>query len=86
MVAIMVGRLVACDEQTYNNTKLDYAQICIELDVWLPIVHSFQLEYKLSSDPIIVMVEYEWKPQAYNTFKIFKHSYKASVEVPNLFR
>jgi hypothetical protein len=86
MAVIMVGRLLACDEQTHNNTKLDYAQICIELDVSLLIAHSFQLEYKLSSDPIIVMVEYEWKPQACNTFKIFEHSYKALVEVPNLFR
>jgi hypothetical protein len=62
MVASMVGRQLACDEQTHNDTKLDYAQICIELDVSLPMVHNFQLEYKLSSDPIIVMVKYEWKP------------------------
>ena len=32
MAANMVGTPLAYDEQTFNSTKLDYTQICIELD------------------------------------------------------
>jgi hypothetical protein len=59
MAATMVGRPLACDEQTFNGTRLGYAYFCVKSDASLPMVHSFQL--KLSLDLIIVMVKYKWK-------------------------
>jgi len=44
------------------------------------MVHSFQLKYRLSLDLIIVMVEYEWKPRACDTYKVFGHSCKVSIK------
>lgn len=83
MVATMVGRPLAYDEQTFNSTRLGYAYFCVKSDASLPVVHSFQL--KLSMDLIIVMVKYNWKSWACDTCKVFRHSCKASIEAPNLF-
>lgn len=80
MTASMVGKPLACDEQTLNNIRFDYAWVCIELNALLPMVHSFQLKNRLSLDSIIVMVEYEWKLRACDTYKVFGHSCKASIE------
>lgn len=62
MAANMVGTPLACDEQKFNGTKLDYARVYIELDAQLPMVRNFQLQCRLSLDHITIMVEYEWKP------------------------
>jgi hypothetical protein len=41
MVASIVRRPLACDEQTLSDTQLDYARVCVELDTSLPMVHVF---------------------------------------------
>nr|TKR98215.1 hypothetical protein D5086_0000205750 [Populus alba] len=58
----MVGRPLSCDEQTFNSTRLDFARVCIEIDAALPLIHEFEIETPLSAEPILIKVEYEWKP------------------------
>ena len=69
----MVGRPLSCDEQTYNCTRLEYARVCVEADVALPFIHQFEIESSLSSDPILIQVEYEWKPPRCDKCNIFGH-------------
>ncbi|KAJ6940680.1 hypothetical protein NC651_006725 [Populus alba x Populus x berolinensis] len=70
----MVGCPLSCDELTYGCTRLEYARLCVEVDAALPFVHSFDIESPLSTTPIIVIVEYEWKPQRCEQCKVFDHS------------
>ncbi|KAJ6978457.1 hypothetical protein NC653_026764 [Populus alba x Populus x berolinensis] len=62
LAASMVGRPLSCDESTYTCTRLEYARLCVEVDANLPFVHSFDIDCPLSSEPIKVTVDYEWKP------------------------
>jgi len=48
------------------------------------MVHVFQLRCRLSTEPIIIMVDYEWKPRACKICKVFIHLYKTLVEGPTL--
>ena len=41
----------------------------MELDVSLPMIHVFQLQCRLSIEPITIMVDYEWKPIAFEICK-----------------
>ncbi|KAL9344232.1 hypothetical protein Peur_064663 [Populus x canadensis] len=73
LVASMVGRPLSCDEQTYNCTRLDYARVCVEADAALPFIHQFEIESSLSTDPILIQVEYEWKPPRCDKCNLFGH-------------
>ncbi|KAF9673205.1 hypothetical protein SADUNF_Sadunf11G0124400 [Salix dunnii] len=70
----MVGKPLACDEHTHKCTRLDYARVCVEVDASLPYVHTFEIECSLSTTPIKVDVEYEWKPQRCDKCHVFGHS------------
>jgi hypothetical protein len=74
LAASMVGRPLSCDEQTYNCTRLEYARVCVEIDASLPFMHHYEIDSPLSSDPIPIAVEYEWKPSRCDRCKIFGHS------------
>ncbi|KAJ6871911.1 hypothetical protein NC651_031103 [Populus alba x Populus x berolinensis] len=74
MAASMVGRPLSCDESTYNCLRLDYARVCVEVDAALPYVHEFEIESPLTSEPITVKVDYEWKPSRCEKCRIFGHS------------
>ena len=74
MAASMVGRPLSCDESTYTCTKLDYARVCVEVDASLPYVHEFEVDSPLTSEPITVKVDYEWKPSRCEKCHIFGHS------------
>lgn len=74
MAASMVGRPLSCDESTYNCIRLDYARVCVEVDASLPYVHEFEIESPLTSEPITVKVDYEWKPPRCAKCMIFGHS------------
>jgi hypothetical protein len=80
----MVGRSLACDEQTLSGTWLDYAKVCVELNASLSMVHVFQLRCRLFMELIIIMVDYEWNPGAYEICKVFGHLCKASIKASNL--
>ena len=71
LVASMVGRPLSCDEQTYNCTRLDYARVCVEADATLPFINQFEIESSLSADPILIEVEYEWKPPRCDKCNLF---------------
>lgn len=72
------------DEQTLNNTRLNYAQVYIELDASLPMAYNFLMKCRLSSDSIIIMCKYEWKPRTYDICRVFGHFCKALVKALNL--
>ena len=74
MTASMVGRPLSCDESTYNCIRLDYARVCVEVDASLAYVHEFEIESPLTSEPITVKVDYEWKPSRCEKCHIFGHS------------
>ncbi|KAJ6991656.1 hypothetical protein NC653_019736 [Populus alba x Populus x berolinensis] len=74
MAASMVGRPLSCDESTYNCIRLDYARVCVEVDASLPFVHEFDIESPLTSEPITVKVDYEWKPSRCEKCMTFGHS------------
>jgi hypothetical protein len=74
LAASMVGRPLSCDELTYSCTRLEYARLCVEVDATLPFIHSFEIESPLSTAPITVTVEYEWKPPSCDKCKVFGHS------------
>ncbi|KAJ6417148.1 hypothetical protein OIU84_002950 [Salix udensis] len=74
LAASMVGKPLSCDQQIHNCTKVEYARVCVEIDASLPYVHSFEIESMLSSEPMQVMVEYEWKPVRCSKCSVFDHS------------
>ncbi|KAJ6321112.1 hypothetical protein OIU78_016338 [Salix suchowensis] len=74
MATSMVGKPLSCDAQTFSCTRLEYARVCVELDAAHPITHKFEVDYPLSSDPITVEVDYEWKPSRCSKCKYFGHS------------
>jgi len=74
LAASMVGRPLSCDESTYNCTRLEYARICVEIDASLPYIHGFDIDSPLSSEPIAIKVEYEWKPTRCAKCSVFGHS------------
>ena len=74
MAASMVGRPLSCDESTYTCTRLDYAWVCVEVDASLLYVHEFEIDSPLTSEPITVKVDYEWKPSRCEKCHIFGHS------------
>ena len=74
MAASMVGRPLSCDEQTYNCTRLEYARVCVEIDAAQPFIREFEIDSPLSTDPITVTVDYEWKPTCCDKCKVFGHS------------
>ncbi|KAJ6287618.1 hypothetical protein OIU78_001705 [Salix suchowensis] len=74
MVASMVGTPLSCDEPTHRCTRLEYARICVEIDATLPYVHQFQIHTPLSSSPITIQVDYEWKPARCSKCKVFGHA------------
>ncbi|KAJ6689104.1 hypothetical protein OIU85_005503 [Salix viminalis] len=76
LVASMVGRPLSCDSQTYICTRLEYARLCVEIDVSLPKVTHFEIVSPLSADPIAVEVEYEWLPPHCSQCKLYDHSCK----------
>ncbi|KAJ6925334.1 hypothetical protein NC651_009872 [Populus alba x Populus x berolinensis] len=73
LTASMAGRPLSCDEQTFNSTRLDYARVCIEIDAALPLIHQFEIDIPLSVDPILIRVEYEWKPPRCGKCCLFGH-------------
>jgi len=84
MAASMVGRPLSCDESTYNCIRLDYALVCVEVDASLPYVHEFEIDSPLTSEPITVKVDYEWKPSRCEKCHIFGHSCPiATASLPN---
>ena len=74
LAAGMVGRPLSCDESTYTCTRLEYARLCVEVDATLPFVHNFKIDCPLSSEPITITVDYEWKPTHCEKCKVFDHS------------
>jgi hypothetical protein len=73
LAASMVGKPLSCDEQTYNCTRLDYARVCVEIDASLPFIHQFDMESKLSDEPVLIQVEYEWRPPRCEKCCVFGH-------------
>lgn len=69
----MVGRPLSCDELTYNCTRLEYARLCVEVDATMPFVHSFEIESPLFVAPLVVIVDYEWKPSRCEKCNVFGH-------------
>ncbi|KAJ6374041.1 hypothetical protein OIU78_029696 [Salix suchowensis] len=73
MAASMVGKPQSCDEQTINCKRLDYARLCVELDASLPFTRQFEVESPLSTEPVKVTMEYEWKPSRCEACQSFGH-------------
>uniref|UniRef100_A0A6N2N5H3 DUF4283 domain-containing protein n=1 Tax=Salix viminalis TaxID=40686 RepID=A0A6N2N5H3_SALVM len=69
MAASMVGTPLSCDEPTHNCSRQEYARICVEIDAKLPYVHQFEVLTSLSTSPIPIQVDYEWKPARCSTCK-----------------
>lgn len=80
LAASMVGRPFLCDELTYNCTRLEYARLCVEVDATLPFVHRFEIESPLSAAPLVVTVDYEWKPSRCEKCNVFGHCCPTSTE------
>lgn len=49
--------------------------MCVEIDASFSYVHEFDIESTLSTEPIKVRVEYEWKPSRCEKCCIFGHSF-----------
>ena len=74
VVASMMGRPLSCDESTFCCTRLDYARVCVEIDVAQPFIKNFDLNNPLSAEPIHIEVEYEWTPARCEKCKVFGHA------------
>ncbi|KAJ6369367.1 hypothetical protein OIU78_001687 [Salix suchowensis] len=76
LAASMVGKPLACDENTLHCHRLEYARVCVEVDATVPYVHQFKVESHLTEEPITVEVMYEWKPSRCSKCNVFGHSCK----------
>ncbi|KAJ6752500.1 hypothetical protein OIU85_002873 [Salix viminalis] len=76
LVASKVGKPLSCDESTYTCSRLDFARVCVELDAGTPFVHNFDIITPLSTEPLHIEVEYEWKPTRCASCNLFGHSCK----------
>lgn len=45
----------------------------MEIDSSLPFTHQFEIESPFSADPIVIEVEYEWKPLRCERCNLFSH-------------
>jgi len=72
----MVGQPLSCDELTLGCKRLDYAQLCVEVNASLPFVHKFKLEFSTTIRE--VHVNYEWKPKRCEKCHVFGHSCQPS--------
>ncbi|XP_044473977.1 uncharacterized protein LOC123202204 [Mangifera indica] len=73
-VSSVVGRPLSCDKQTYECTRLSYARVYVELDTKRTPLQKFEIQCCLSSDPIEVKVEYEWKSKRCAKCGLFDHN------------
>lgn len=48
MAASMAGKPIAYNEHTLNYSRPEYARVFVEVDVFLPFIHQFQVESHLS--------------------------------------
>ena len=75
-----MGRALSCDEPTYHCSRLDYARVCVEIDVALPFIHHFDINTPFSESPLHIQVEYEWKPPRCEKCKLFGHVCKPQMD------
>ncbi|KAJ6377648.1 hypothetical protein OIU78_027975 [Salix suchowensis] len=80
LAASMAGKPLSCDEQTINCRHLEFARLCVELNVGLPFVHHFDIDSPLKDEPLRVNVEYEWKPTRCDGCKSFGHNCSARMK------
>ncbi|XP_044461803.1 uncharacterized protein LOC123193082, partial [Mangifera indica] len=73
-VSSVVGRPLSYDKQTYECTRLSYTHVCVELDAKKTPLQKFEIQCCLSSDPIEVKMEYEWKPKRCAKCGLFSHN------------
>ncbi|KAB5514160.1 hypothetical protein DKX38_028066 [Salix brachista] len=76
MAASMLGKPLACDESTLQGRRMEYARVCVEIEVDTPLVHHFPVASSLTEQPLVVEVTYEWKPTRCAFCKVFGHSCK----------
>ncbi|KAJ6672995.1 ZINC KNUCKLE CX2CX4HX4C-RELATED [Salix viminalis] len=76
LVASMIGKPLSCDEATFTCSRLDFARICVEIDASQPFKHNFDITTPLSTEPLHIEVEYEWKPVRCAQCQLFGHSCK----------
>ena len=74
----MVGQPLSCDELTLGCKRLDYAQLCVEVNASLPFVHKFKLEFSTTIRE--VHVNYEQKPKRCEKCHVFCHSCQPSAD------
>ncbi|KAK4413479.1 hypothetical protein Salat_2760500 [Sesamum alatum] len=60
-VASMVGTPLQIDDYTFNLSKLSKARICVEIDLFKPLIEEFELIIR--GFPITQKVEYEEVPK-----------------------
>ncbi|KAJ6369366.1 hypothetical protein OIU78_001686, partial [Salix suchowensis] len=84
LAASMVGRPLSCDELTSSCRRLDFARVCVEVDATHPYVHRFEIDSELSQDPIVVEVDYEWKPSRCKRCKVYGHACQVQETMPEI--
>ncbi|XP_026458833.1 uncharacterized protein LOC113359390 [Papaver somniferum] len=69
MIASFLGKPLMMDTQTLNKTRMNYARICVEVDVTCEFPDSFT--FTLGGKD---KVEYSWKPSKCNECAVFGNS------------
>ncbi|KAB5540626.1 hypothetical protein DKX38_013600 [Salix brachista] len=64
------------EEAIEEGRRMEYARVCVEIEVDTPLVHHFPMDSSLTEQPLMVEVTYEWKPARCASCKVFGHSCK----------
>ncbi|XP_077231942.1 uncharacterized protein LOC143865497 [Tasmannia lanceolata] len=71
-IGSVIGNPLYMDSKTADETRLNFARICVEIEAGDPLPDSIEIHspFGVSTQSF----EYEWKPQSCNLCKIFNHS------------
>lgn len=74
-IASTVGKPIHVDKATHKKQRLDYARICIELEVGndLPT----EVVIKSNGELVVVEMEHQWLPSQCTKCKVFRHTMKS---------
>ncbi|XP_026416759.1 uncharacterized protein LOC113312218 [Papaver somniferum] len=72
MIANFLGKPLMMDTQTLNKTRMNYARICVEVDITCEFLDSFTFTLG-GKDKVEIKMEYSWKPPKCTECALFGH-------------
>ncbi|KAI8530014.1 hypothetical protein RHMOL_Rhmol11G0021000 [Rhododendron molle] len=70
-IARTIGKPLHVDQATAKKLRLDYARVCVEIDVGTDLPDDVQIT--INGEAVIVALQYQWLPPICTNCKVFGH-------------